>query len=329
MLAALSAPKAPQWPADRAAVAVVKLHGAGISIEHGYGVGVVASADGLVVTAPSLLLSAAKLRAVLPDGRTVTARVITQDEEKQIALLQLDAKDLPFLVPHDSSHMLPGDAVFALGNPYKIAEGEEPVSLTRGVLSLRTSLDARRRKQTFDYRGDVLLFDCITSNPGMAGGPLLDLDGHWIGLIGKVVVSERTNTYMSFAIPAEAVAAVLQQRDSAAASRAVAGPGSSTRPNATDPPRIRNVAATTGIKLFEMGLRQRSAFVDSVRPGSPAAKAGLKPDDLILAVNNRQARSAAEFRRLVSECSPGQRVSLAIKRGEKVLVVDLTLGEEK
>lgn len=311
---------------DRASPCVVKLYGAGINMEHGYGVGVIVSEDGLVVTASSLLLGARNLRAVLADGRGVSAQRVREDEERQIALLRIDAKGLPFLTPHSSARLQPGDTLIALGNAYKIADGDDPVSVTRGVFSMRTRLDARRRKQTFEYRGDVLLYDAITSNPGMAGGPLLDVDGNWVGLVGKVVVSERTNTYLSYALPSEEIAPLLGQP----ASRAAAGDRASAvgdlPQQGRTAPRITNATAATGIRLFEMGLRQSAAYVDSVAPNSPGAKAGLKPDDLILAVNGAQTRSAAEFRRRITACAPGQRVTLAIKRGEKVLMVDLVLG---
>src|SRR5262249_18181969 len=184
---------------------VVKIYGAGISREHGYAVGVIVSPDGLVVTASGILLDASRLRVVLSDGRTVPATVVRQDDDRQLALVRLEAKNLSHLTPGSTKDLQPGDTVIALGNAYKVAEGDEAVSVTRGAFSMRTRLRALRRMQWFDYTGEALLYDAITSNPGMAGGPLLDVDGNWIGLVGKVVISERTNTYISFAVPSEVI----------------------------------------------------------------------------------------------------------------------------
>jgi S1-C subfamily serine protease len=82
----------------------------------------------------------------------------------------------------------------------------------------------------------------------------------------------------------------------------------------------------TGIKLFEMGLRHSAAYIDRVAPGSPAAAAGLRPDDLILAVDGAKIGSAREFRRRMERQPPGRRAALTIKRGDEVRVVDLTPG---
>ena len=296
---------------------VVKLYGAAMHLEHGYAVGVIVSEDGLAVTSSGLLLDARNLRAVLHDGRKVEVSVVREDDARQLALLRLKARDLPALKPAASTALRPGDTVYALGNAYKIAEGDEAVSVTRGVFSLRTRLRAVRRKQPYPFHGEVLLYDAITSNPGMTGGPLLDADGRWVGLIGKVVVSERTNTCVSFALPSELVMEFLGLRP-AAAEAAASQPGEGASAG----------RAYSGIRLFEMGLRTSAAYVDSVAAGSPAAQAGLRTDDLILAVDGAQVRSAGEFRRMIAQYKPGQRVTLAVKRGDKVLMLDLVLGAE-
>jgi len=299
----------------RVGASLVKIYGTGIGLEHGYGVGICVNAQGDVVTVTSLILDSRNLRVVLPDGREVPAQVKRRDDVRQLALLSVsygDSEKPPApLVAGTSRQLLPCDAVLAFGNPYSIADDDDPLTLTAGVFSLRTNLDARRRSQPFSYRGEVLLFDAITSNPGMAGGPLLDARGNWIGLIGKVVVSRRTNTYVSFAMPIEEVSAFLRGEDSGSQSAAA------TDENGAEP--------WTGINLFTLGFRQNAAYVDSVDADSPAASAGLQADDLILAIDGDQVKSARDFRRKLKTMTPGQRISLAVKRGDDVLKVDLTV----
>lgn len=308
------------WPC------VVKLYGGAGGLEHGYGVGLLVNPDGHVVTVSSVLLDSDRLRAVLHDGRAVAARVVRRDDELHLALLQIEARDLPFLPLASDANLRPGDTVIALGNSFKVAEGEEQLPVIRGVFSLRTRLDARRRKQPFNYRGDVLLYDAITANPGMAGGPLLDAEGRWVGLIGKIVTSERTNTFLSYALPADVVRSFLDL-PSSAASATTSSPADDAERDAGGPRPSK--PPYTGIRLFEMGFRQNAAYVDRIEPGSPAEAVGLRADDLILAVNGRQVRSGADFRRAVAESSPGQRLSLSVKRGRDVLMIDLTPAEPK
>lgn len=312
---------------DRVFPCVVKLYGGAGGLEHGYGVGVLVKPDGHVVTASSVLLDSDRLRAVLRDGRTVAARVVRRDERLHLALLRIEARDLPCLTPALQATLRPGDTVIAMGNSFKVAEGEERISVSRGVFSMRTRLDARRRKQPFNYRGDVLLYDAITANPGMAGGPLLDAEGRWVGLIGKIVTSERTNTFLSYALPADVVQEFLEPPSVAASAPPTSQPEGAAAGDVEAAGRAR--PPHTGIRLFEMGFRQNAAYVDRVEPGSPAETAGLRGDDLILAVNGRQVRSAGDFQRMMAEARPGQRVSLSVKRGRDVLMIDLTLAAPK
>jgi len=308
---------------EAALPAVVKLYGAGISLEHGYGVGVLISADGLAVTALSLLLEGTGVRAVLHDGRETEATVLRRDDARQLALIRVAGDHLPHLELGTSDRLLPGDPILAMGNTYKVAEGEEAVSVVRGVFSLRTQLAARRRKQVYHYRGDVLLFDAITCNPGMAGGPLLDLDGRFVGMLGKIVVSDRTNTYLSFALPVEEVRAFLAEGTNGAGGSATATQVATTGDAPRGETAARGGRVYTGIRLFELGRRKPAAYVDRVAPDSPAARAGLKSDDLILAVDGVQARSTQELKRMMERWTPGRSVSLTIKRGDQILTADL------
>lgn len=298
-----------------AAPAVVKLYGAGAGREHGYGSGVLISPDGRILTTLSILVSGRNIRVVLADGRRYDAEVLRTDEPRQLALLKIDAENLPHLSPASTRHLQVGDAMYALGNWFKIAEGDETVSLNRGILSLRTNLDARRLSQDFEYTGEVLVYDAITANPGAAGGPVVDGEGRLVGLVGKIVEASATNTRLNYAIPGEELLAFL---------------GEKPRPR---PEPVRTAATTApsapyvGIKVSSLGYRHVAAFVERVRPGSPADQAGIKPDDLIMAIDGRRIADADAYREALGQALPGQTMQFTIKRGPRVLTIAVTIGE--
>ena len=292
----------------------MKLYGAAAGREHGYGTGVVVSPEGQVLTTLSLLVAGRDIRAITSDGIRYDARLLRSDESRQLALLALDAKDLPFLTIDSSAHLQPGDPIFAMGNCFKIAEGDEPVSVSRGIFSLRLpTLHARRLTQEFEYSGPALVFDAITANPGAAGGPVLDDQGHFIGLVGKVVEAAATNTRLNYAIPAEVLSDFLGDRPSA---------------TPTSRPLARQAKPYVGIKLSELGYQHVSAFVERVRAGSPAAQAGIKPDDLIVGIDMQSVTDADSYHKTLAALVPGQVVRFTVKRAQQVLTIPVTIGEE-
>lgn len=315
-----TAPNTLRHALGRSASAVVKLYGSRIGREQGYGTGFLVSPDGRIVTSLSLLVAGRNVRAVLDDGRKFEARVVRTDEYRQLALLQIDAQGLPHLDLQSSETVRVGDTVIALGNWYKIAEGREPVSVIRGILSLKTNLDARRLSQEFDYRGPALIYDAITSNPGSSGGPLLDIEGRCIGMVGRIVEAANTNTRLNYALPAEEIMAFLGERASREGAER-AGPFSAPVDQAqtADKPYI-------GIKISRLGFHRVSAYVERVRPGSPAAEAGIQADDLIVSINGRRIGDATDYKAMLERLLPGRPARFVLKRGLKVITLDVRIG---
>ena len=300
---------------------VVKLYGGALGGEHGYGSGVVVSADGHIVTALSLLLETPALRAVLPDGRRFPARVVRRDEERQLALLKVDATGLAFQTPAAGDLPRPGDRLVVAANPFKVSDGPEPVSVMAGVCAGRIRLQARRHRQEFPYHGPIMLTDVILATPGSAGGAVVDLDGRWVGLVGKAVISERTNTWINYAVPADQVAAFLQEASSR--SRRLAAEPVETRPASG----VRLV--DLGLFLFDVGGRMPPAFVERVRPGGPADRAGIRPDDLILSIAGRKIASCADCTRVLGVLPPDEPMVMVLKRGDKIVTVTVQPGESR
>lgn len=292
----------------RVSPAVVKLYGTGISRAHGYGTGVIVSADGDILTTRSLLSSADTVRVVLSDGREFEGKSIRNDEYRELVLLKIDGKDLPFVTPSKTDHLQVGDAVVAIGNWFKVADGDEAPSVNRGILSTRTTLNARRLVQPVDYAGPILVYDAITANPGAAGGPLLDIDGNFIGLIGKVVESADTNTRLNYALPGEELGDFLGNKASPATTTQRSAPGEES---------------DIGIRLSRMGYRHVSAYIERVRPGSPAATAGLRGEDLIVAVEGRRIADAEACEEAIRRLVPGQKATLVVKRGQEFLNIEV------
>jgi S1-C subfamily serine protease len=292
---------------------------------------VIVSEDGLVVTTLSLLLEAENVRAVTADGHLYHADVTYRDPIRQLVLLKLRPRpddpdtSLPTreqvapttfapLRPGSTGDLQPGDWVLAMGNPFKVADGEEPVSVLRGVFSIRTRLDARHRLQDFPYQGEVLVVDAVTGNPGSAGGALVDLEGNWVGLTGKAVQSNLTNTRLNYAIPIEEVVAFLND------AREGKPPESPATASA-----IARAKAFHGIRLFPLAYRQELPFVDGVDLGSPAERAGVRKEDLIISANGVAIPNARTFQRVCDRCAPGDELALVIKRGEALVTVTIKL----
>jgi serine protease Do len=320
---------------------VVKLYGLRGGAEAGYGSGIIVSEDGLVLTVLSLLIDARRIRVVTAEGLLLGADVIHRDRNRQLALIQLrpiddeasredrhalhsgsqpsssDRLRLPFFNIAEQAELRPGDWVLAVGNAFKVAEGAEPVSLVHGVFSTRTRLDARRRKRDFRYRDDVLVIDAITSNPGAPGGALVNLDGQFLGMIGREVISNRTNTHFNYAIPRDVLYEYLLE---ARGIEDGESPGSQpTGVSSNDENGWKNRLSVAGIRMSKVGYKVVLPFVARVRLGSIASRAGLRKDDLILSVNGRNVPDMAAFANTMSFLAPDEPWDLVIRRENRIV----------
>ena len=307
---------------------VVKLYGLGAGAQVGYGSGVIVSADGLVLTVDSLLIDARNIRATDSNGAHYRATVVHRDERMQLALLQLSRAQLldvegnpetgndlpPLRFPHfdlsEGAEPQQGDWVVAAGNAFRIADGAEPVSVAVGVFSGRTRLLAQRRLKDFPYTGDVLVIDSITNNPGMPGGALVNLDGRLLGMIGREVISSRTHTHLNYAVPTDVLEEFIER---AANFSSRSDPLARAASDAMDRKR-----PDLGIRIAPAGYRTVLPFVERVSRGSPAAKAGVRADDLILSVNDRQVSDADAYHRIVATLAYDEPVELVIRRKQEI-----------
>lgn len=298
--------------ASRAQQRTVKIYGRGIGREKGYATGTIVSPDGLILTAHGVFLASPELRVVLPDGSLHYATVLRRHEGLQVALLKIDTPTPDYFKVSEDTRAKIGDWVLAVSNAFKVAEGTEPLSANLGIVSMRAELDTKKRAADFDVEGEVLIVDAITSNPGAGGGALIDLDGRFVGLIGKILEAETTNTRLNYAVPADLLAAFVEGRT------VVTDTGDETLAPQGDP--------ELGIRVLTLAGRRAPAYIDRVLPDSPAAKAGLKKDDLVLAIDDAWVRNIREYQSVVGDLKPGQKITMSVKRDREILAVTLTVG---
>ena len=285
----------------------VKLYGGGAGREHGYATGLLVSPDGLILTAQGMYLAEGRVRVILPDGSRHEADLVRRSERLQAALLRVDAATPDYFPLAAASPVEPGDWAVAVSNTYNVAGPMEPLAVNVGIVSLRAELEARHRALDVPYEGEVLLVDAITSNPGAPGGALVTADGRLAGMLGKLFRSSSTNTRINYAVPVELL------RDFVAAE-----PDGGGEPEATaGPPYL-------GIRLFTLSGKRAPAYVDSVVAASPAAAAGVRKDDLLLAIGREAVRTCEEYAEALKALAPGRPVTLLVKRGQQVLALTAT-----
>jgi serine protease Do len=259
------------------------------------------------VTAEGVFLGADNLRVTLPDGKTHPAVVVRRSTDLQAALLKIDAATPDYFDLSQPAGAEPGDWLLAVSNAFKVAEGKEPLSVNIGIYSLRIPMDARRGVHDFPYHAEALVYDAITSNPGADGGAVVTADGKLVGMIGRVIESKSSGTRLNYAVPVDLLAEF------------VAG-NNSSKPS----PRSTVAAkADLGIRLFSLGGRRGPAFIDRVIPGSPAAAAGLRTDDLVVTIGGQVVRDASEFKRIVDMLAVGTEVIVEVKRKNELIHVRL------
>lgn len=304
----VSAAPAPQQIAAGAARKVVKLYGAGgLRGLEGYQSGLIVSPEGRIVTVLSTVLDSEEIDCVLDDGRRFPATVVGVDPRRELAVLSIEATDLPAFAVGGGERAAPGTRVFALSNMFGVAVGDERVSAQRGVVAAVVPLEARRGAAEAPYTGDVYVLDCTTNNPGSPGGAVVDSRGRLVGMLGKELRSTATGIWLNYALPADEMARGVADILAGAVAPAVAADAV-----AFDPRRL-------GIVLVPDLLDRTPPFVEAVAPDSPAAASGLRPDDLVIAVAGRSVASRAAVRRALGGLAAGDPVTITVIRAGAIV----------
>lgn len=301
---------------------VVKLFGAGLGSLDSYGTGVLVTADGHVLTVASHLVTAGSLTAVTSDGKRYTAETVATEPSLDAALLKLNAESDDLFPCIDLKSVIdpePGTPVLAWSNMFRVAAGNEPVSIVHGIIAASVPLDAVQGKWKFPLQSSVWLIDAITNNSGAAGGLLTDDHGRPAGLIGREIRHAVSGTWVNYAVPLTtlkpAVDAMLAGR------RLVAN-----QPNRAESMlSASELTARFGLALMPAVLERTPAWVDAVVPGSSAAQAGIKRGDLIVLVGDAIITSETDARKRFAEFRPGQKIAVTVSRSEQLLELSLTI----
>jgi serine protease Do len=276
-------------------------------IEHGVGSGIIISPDGYIVTNDHVVDGATQIKVTLNDRRILNAKVIGVDKLTDLAVLKVNASDLPSIVWGDSTKLEPGQTVLAFGSPF----GYFQFSVTRGIVSAVNrpnpySDDARKP-------GGYIQTDAAI-NPGNSGGPLVNAHGELVGINTFIISNSGSFAGAGFAIPSQIVRATTEQIiKNGKVEHGYLGIGMNdvTPDNA----HFFNLKDATG------------AIVSQVTPDSPASRGGLKTGDVITQLNGQQIVNGSALQVVVTEMAPGTKIALGVIRDGKPLTLDLTVGE--
>ena len=296
---------------------VVKVYGAGgISGLEAYQSGFLVSPAGHIATAWSYVLDVEPI-VVLDDGRRYESKIVGFEPALELAVLKIKASELPFFkVPKETTAQW-GDPVIAVSNLFGIATGNEPASVMQGSIAAVTQLDARRGTFKTPYRGNVMILDLIANNPGAAGGAVIDANGELVGMLGKELRDASTGVWLNYALPSTVFRTAIGD--------IIAGRKTTAQADATPMlPREKSHAPNSlGLVLIPDVLEATPAYVDDVLIDSAGAKAGVRPDDLILLVNGSRVESQRSLRELLRRVDRRDDVEITVQRESQILPLKL------
>jgi len=292
---------------------VVKIYGAGgIAGLEAYQSGILVSPDGHIATTWSYVLDVEPI-VLLDDGRRFDSKIVGFEPALELAVLKIEASDLPYFRIEEDIDVQWGDPILAISNLFNIATGNEPASVMQGTVAAITELDARRGTFKTPYRGKVLILDLIANNPGAGGGAVIDARGRLIGMLGKELRDAATGVWLNYSIPADAIRTTIG--DIIAGRKTTAPPP----PDAMLPREQSHQVKTLGLVMVPDVLELTPAYVDEVLPESPAARADVRPDDLILMVSGKRIDSQRTLRRMLRTIDRRDDVELTIQRDTEIL----------
>ncbi len=266
------------------------------------GSGVIVSPNGYIITNNHVVNSADEINVVLPDGRKAIAKIVGTDPETDLALIKIDLSDLPAITLGHIEQASVGDVVLAIGNPFGVGQ-----TITMGIISAlgRTHLDIN----TFE---NFIQTDAAI-NPGNSGGALIDTNGNLIGINSAIFSQNGGSLGIGFAIPVSTVKSIM---DGILAHGHMIRGWIGVEPQEITPELAEN-----------FGVKENSGtLIAGVIRGGPADRAGIKPGDVLIKVNDIPATDRVTMMNLIAQLQPEKNARLTFLRKGKILVVDIVIG---
>jgi len=270
--------------------------------DNGVGSGFILSADGYVMTNAHVVQGADAIYVALTDRRQYKARLIGVDKLTDVAVVKIDAKNLPTVAIGDSSQVRVGEWVLAIGSPFGLEN-----TVTAGIVSAKSR-----------YTGEYLPFiqTDVAVNPGNSGGPLIDLQGNVIGINSQIYSNSGGFMGISFSIPIDEAMRVANQLEKS-------GVVTRGRIGVMIGPVTSDVAEALGLP------RAEGALVTGTVPDSPARKGGLLPGDIILNYDGRAIDQYGELPRMVGAATPGTDAPLTVWRKGRTRTLTVTVAQQE
>ncbi|MCB1025048.1 MAG: DegQ family serine endoprotease [Acidobacteria bacterium] len=273
-------------------------------MEHALGSGVIVKSDGTILTNNHVVAGAQKIQVEFPDRKTYNAKVVGTDPLSDLAVLKIDAKDLPVLKLGNSDMVRVGDVVLAIGNPLGLRQ-----TVTSGIISAKG-----RQTGISDGTFEDFLQTDAPINHGNSGGALVDLNGDLIGINSQILSPSGGNIGIGFAIPSNMAKTVMDQLiKNGKVHRGMLGVGIQDLNS--------DLAENFGVKDVN------GVLVNSVKTGSAADRAGIKRGDVIVGVQGGSVSDGNELRNKVANSAPGSELSLTIMRNGSEQKVTAKLDE--
>jgi len=276
--------------------------------QEGSGSGIIVTPDGYILTNTHVVRGAERIRVTLDDNRDFDAELIGADPLTEVAVVKIEGKDLPVARLGDSDQLRVGEWVLAIGNPMELKS-----TVTAGIVSaIGREVDVIRDHFAIE---NFIQTDAVI-NPGNSGGALVNLKGEVIGV--NTAIATQTGYYQGygFAIPINLAKKVM--RDLITKGRVIRG--------------------YLGIAMLAMDEKKaralnmekpRGVFIDRVLEDGPAKKAGVKPMDVLLAINGKEVSKPNQVQSIVAKKNPGDEVELTLIRKGKEIKIEVTLGEKR
>ena len=271
--------------------------------ESSLGSGVIVSGTGLILTNDHVVASADEIEIAMADGRKMSAKVVGTDPETDLAVIKVNAKNLPAITFASSEKLDIGDIVLAIGNPFGVGQ-----TVTQGIIS------ALGRNHLGINTFENFIQTDASINPGNSGGALINTEGNLVGINSAIYSRTGGSMGIGFAIPANLAQQVMQQ---------IITDGSVTRGWIG----IEAQDITPGIAAsFKLHLNH-GALIAGVLRGSPAEKAGLKAGDILLAIGNQEVTDSSSMLNLISVLKPKKQVQLKIVRASREMDIAVLVGK--